>query len=97
MITLAYKYYYLYIVFLENCVLRVYLIFRFVVSKFLCSIAKNAHLDFGSLDRRDEAGFFWVRISSLRVFYHGRHTDESSMSIFGDMGGVFTRVDESMR
>lgn len=28
--------------------------------------------------------------------YHGRHTDESSISIFGDIGGVLTRVDDSM-
>lgn len=29
--------------------------------------------------------------------YHGRHTESLSMSIFGDIGGVLTRVDESMR
>lgn len=28
--------------------------------------------------------------------YHGLHTDESSISIFGEIGGVFTRVDDSI-
>lgn len=39
----------------------------------------------------------WTRLSGTRVctvlVYHGRQTDESSMSIFGEIGGVFTRVD----
>lgn len=30
------------------------------------------------------------------AIYHGRHTDESSISIFGENGGVLTRVDDSM-
>lgn len=35
---------------------------------------------------------YWVR----RCIYHGRQTDESSMSIFGEIGGVLTRVDDSI-